>query len=280
MAGPAAAVRDTRNRLRKWASASGIPCDSKGYVLSLEQNFFQPLTACTLRELEQGDGGELGKPGAPGKIRALHSSSALACNVFDYWRGRDTEALAGALGTSGRFCAIQFEAKFPTGLRGKAPNLDVLLGKSGGGDLAVESKFLEPYAGTKARAFKDKYFPEGAGLWTAVGLHQAQALANQLHERPDHYRHLDAQQLLKHLLGLGHRTSATALLYLWYDIGGDTGSAHASEIQAFLTAIQEPRLSVAALSYQDLFRALEATTGQEHQQYVNYLRQRYFGAGG
>jgi hypothetical protein len=31
-------------------------------------------------------------------MRALHSSSALACNVFEYWRGRDGSPLAAALG--------------------------------------------------------------------------------------------------------------------------------------------------------------------------------------
>jgi hypothetical protein len=29
---------------------------------------------------------ELGENGGRGKIQALHSSSALVCNFFDYWR--------------------------------------------------------------------------------------------------------------------------------------------------------------------------------------------------
>ncbi len=34
-----------------------------------------------------GDGGELGRGGAiPGKMQAVHSSSALSCNLFHYWR--------------------------------------------------------------------------------------------------------------------------------------------------------------------------------------------------
>lgn len=274
------ASRAIRARLKRWAVDGGIACDDKGYVLSLDANFFQPLTACTMAELAQGDGAELGSDEVPGKIQALHSSSALACNVFDYWRGRDTGPLALALGTGGRFCSIQFEVKFPTGLGGKPPNLDLLLGKSEGGHTAVESKFLEAYAGAKPKVFKEKYFPEGEGLWTRVGLPKAQAVAERLRADPGLYKYLDAQQLLKHLLGLGQRRTSIDLLYLWFDPGDEAGRGHADEIGAFLADLEGLSVSVSALSYQAMYRRLAEQAGHEHQEYLAYLERRYFVSGG
>ena len=274
---PAAGVRAT---LKTWAANAGCAIDEKGYVRSLEANFFEPLSACTHAEFAMGDGAELGKNGAVGKIQALHSSAALACNVFDYWRGRDTAALAQALGTPGRFCSIQFEAKFPTGLGGKAPNLDLLLGRTDGAHIAVESKFLEPYGGAKPRLFKEKYFPEGPGLWERVGLPQAERVARQLREKPDTFLYLDAQQLLKHLLGLAQREGTYSLLYLWYDVGGDAGSAHEEEVRAFLSALSGARVPLSSRTYPSLYQGLSDAGGAAHRSYLDYLGRRYFSSVG
>ncbi len=267
-----------RAHLKRWASDAHLSCDARGYVLTLADNFFEPLSACAIAEIRQGDGQELGKDGAPGKIQALHSSSALACNVFDYWRGRDTTALAQAIGADGCFCHIQFEAKFPTRLGGKAPNLDVLLTRTGGGQIAIESKFLEPYGSTKRPVpFKEKYFPpDGDGLWNRVNLPQAQRLADRLRAEPGIYTYLDAQQLLKHLLGLGQRPAPVSLRYLWYDVGGDAGRQHGEEIAGFLADLSGLRLPVEATSYQALFCRLQDHAGPVHQAYLDYLGRRYF----
>ena len=273
---PATALR---KRLSSWAGEMGIATDKDDYVLTLADNFFQPLSACTLAEIGAGDGQELGKEGERGKMQALHSSSALAANVFDYWRGRDTAILSSALGYSGRFCQIQFEAKFPTGLGGKAPNLDLLLSKANGGQVAIESKFLEPFgASKKPKPFKEKYFPtEGDGLWSRVNLPEAQRLADRLRAEPGLYKYLDAQQLLKHLLGLGQRSVSASLLYLWYDVGGDAGREHAEETAAFLSELTGLRLPVAASTYQAVYGRLVEQGGVEHRAYLDYLGRRYFG---
>lgn len=112
-----------------------------------------PLSACSRRDLAGGDGSELGKGGGRGKIQALHSSAALACNFFDYWRGRDLGLLSRALGISVRLCAVAFEQKFPTRLGGIAPNLDVVLYGCDGSLFAVESKFTEPFTKSKTKCF-------------------------------------------------------------------------------------------------------------------------------
>ena len=65
-----------------WATRHGIQFNNEGYTETVEQNLFQPLTAASKAEFGSGAGSELEE-----KMRALYSSSALVCNVFDYWRG-------------------------------------------------------------------------------------------------------------------------------------------------------------------------------------------------
>src|SRR5262245_24926477 len=57
------------------------------WTFSLTDNLFEQLTDEAKQEFEEGDGGELlrGRP-FDGNMFALHSSSALACNLFHYWR--------------------------------------------------------------------------------------------------------------------------------------------------------------------------------------------------
>src|SRR5262245_12743048 len=111
---------------KAWAASIGLETDADGYCHRCDENLFEPLSACSRRDFAAGDGWELGKDVARGKIQALHSSAALACNVFDYWRGRDLGPLGQSLDLSTRLCGLAFEQKAPTGLEGTAPNLDVM----------------------------------------------------------------------------------------------------------------------------------------------------------
>ena len=88
-------------RQRAWAIANRRATDEAGYCGCADDNLFLGLSAGARNDFDSGDGTELGKRGERGKIQALHSSSALACNWFDYWRGRDTTPLARALGGPG-----------------------------------------------------------------------------------------------------------------------------------------------------------------------------------
>ena len=97
-----------------WAARRKIAVRS-GYVESLDANLFQPLHSDTLMEFQRGSGGELGRNGHRGKMLALHSSSALAVNVFDYWRGRPLAWVAGRLSLTSEPSSLHFEAQFPTG---------------------------------------------------------------------------------------------------------------------------------------------------------------------
>ena len=188
-------IQTIKEQQLSWAERAGIKSDEKGYCYRLDENLFHPLSSCSRLDYASGDGAELGKEGKRGKILALHSSAALACNFFDYWRGRNLEGLAQAFGTT-ELCDIGFERKFPTGLRGNAPNLDVVLYESDGGILAIESKFMEPFQ-------KSKYF-EKADTWARarVELPGCQVLADEIRQNRAQFELLDVAQLLKHMLGL------------------------------------------------------------------------------
>ena len=74
-----------------WAQNNGVSLigskiDGGGpaYTRCLEANLFESLLSQTIQEFEAGDGHELS--GYPPKMSALHSSSALAVNFFQYWQ--------------------------------------------------------------------------------------------------------------------------------------------------------------------------------------------------
>ena len=211
-----------------WAASHGIDVDSNGYCRQCDANLYEPLSACSRRDLGGGNGSELGEAGGRGKIQALHSSAALVCNFFDYWRGRDLAPLAQGLGTSTRLCGLALEQKFPTGLGGVPPNLDVVLYGCDGSVFAIESKFTEPFVKSKNKSFlKTQYFPESGGLWKEAGLPECQRLAEDLRDGLLRFELLDAAQLLKHMLGLARCRRRWTLTCLWYSPGGPLSDQHA-----------------------------------------------------
>ncbi len=273
MPSPATLVR---KRQQEWAESRGIAVAAPGYTQQLEDNLFVPLSAPTREDFAAGDGNELGRPGQRAKMQALHSSSALACNVFEYWRQRDAAQLGHALGLVEGVSSIRFEQGFPTGLPGNSPNLDVVLTSPSGQMTAIECKFLEPY-GSHDAVFKSKYFESSPGLWEAAGFLGCQALAEQLYSGDLEYRWLSAEQLLKHILGL-HRGphEQWALLYLWYEVPGAASDEHASEAEAFASVAVGDGIPFRALSYQSVFRALKNGKADLHRDYLAYLGGRYF----
>ena len=129
---------------RAWANRHGRATDEDGYCGCADDNIFLGLSADARKDFEAGDGTELGIRGERGKIQALHSSSALACNWCEYWRGRDTTPLARAFGAMDAFCGVALEQRFSTGVGGIGPNLDIVLNRADGALFAIESKFGEP----------------------------------------------------------------------------------------------------------------------------------------
>lgn len=269
---------EVRAQQRKWAAAGGQTLDNAGYCSTHDENLFIPLEGGTLYDFNQGDGGEVGRAGKRGKLQAVHSSSALACNVFDYWRGRDGGPLARALRLGSDIAEIKFEQKFPTGVSPRSPNLDVVLTLTDGSLTAVESKFLEPYgASAKKKTIQEKYFRGGIRRWQATGLVGAQRVAEAVRDGKVSFEYLDAPQLLKHLLGLGKQSKAWQLLYLWFDPQSDSAKEHRTEIARFAELLGEDARHFRNVSYSQVFARMQNEIGENHREYVSYLKGRYFG---
>src|SRR5687768_11968517 len=91
-------------KLRAWAERSGIPLQGSAgergqpnYTLSVEQNILGGLLPVVDASFKHGAGGEL--RGTIPTMSALHSSAALAVNLFQYWlKHDDLTTLAQLLG--------------------------------------------------------------------------------------------------------------------------------------------------------------------------------------
>lgn len=222
----------------------------------------------TSSEFESGDGGELGTALKPGSMHSLISSSALCCNIFDAWRGRPLGDLGAALGIDRSYEVWRFESKHPTGLLGKAPNLDVELQAPGLKPIAIESKFVETYRLAR-NAFKPSYFSEAAS-W--AGLEPWRRVALAIDQGHLSFNSLHAAQLVKHVLGLSRRygPDGFALLYLWYRVPGLAGDAHEAEIDRFQEAIGDA-VDFRTAVYQDVpSRIIKGPAG-----WLEYVRERY-----
>ncbi len=78
-------------------------------------------------------------------MKALHLSSALVVNVFDYWRRQDSiQDIARCCGVEDIAGGMEFEKTHPIkGMDGTLPHLDMeFIGLT---TLAIESKFTETY---------------------------------------------------------------------------------------------------------------------------------------
>lgn len=268
-------VAIVKKQQRSWAVSKGIACDHSGYTVKLDDNLHIPLSHISRDEFGGGDGGELGTLGKRGKMQALHSSSALACNVFEYWRGRNSSVLVQALRLSKDLTKIEFERKFKTGLPGNAPNLDIVITSNDGSITAIESKFLEPYSSHQA-GFKDKYFESDSGLWKQAGFPKCQELAARLRDKEKPFKWLHAEQLLKHILGLSKSGLQWKLSYLWYEVPSPASSEHAQEINDFALVLAADGISFQSISYQTLFTVMQSCANGAEKEYISYLERRYF----
>lgn len=252
---------------------NGVPFDSGGYVDDVEVNLRRPLSAAAREAFEKGAGSELAR-----HMRALHSSSALVVNFFDHWSCGDKDPLLSALGISGKVAdRLEFEARFPTGLGGTPPHLDVVIWLLSGEAIAVESKFTEHLVrSTKGKSrFEPSYFPEQRGLWEEKGLPASQFFAEELNAGLHRFEFLDPWQLLKHALGLANILGqAFRLLYLYYDSSGERAQQHRREVYRFGDAVRDDFI-LEPVAYQTAYQRL-ATFEETDRGYLDYIGSRYF----
>lgn len=268
------------HRQRKWAAARGIKPIGNS-MQTVEENLFQPLNPETKAEYEAGSGNELGSATKPGHMQAFRSSSALVCNVFDYWRNRPLVSLAAALGAPANADHLYFEQKYPTGLRGTPPNLDVALLGDGAKPFFIESKFTEPYyPHSTEEPFAKSYFPDSGELWGKFGLPRCEDLARRVSANQEQFSRLNAPQLLKHILGLANKFGKNfTLLYLWYDYPSSDyvsseAAKHRAEVETFMQRLNG-EIDFRTMTYQELFQKMQGDPAVD-EKYTAYLKERYF----
>ena len=73
-----------------------------------------------------------------------------------------------------------------------------------------------------------------------------------------------------------------ALLYLWFNPGEPEADSHEDEIERFANAVRRDdgrvgdRGEFRAMTYQELFKELSKKLDASHEEYREYLTQRYF----
>jgi hypothetical protein len=255
----------------------------KDYTKYFKDNLFQELNDGTRINLEGGDGGELStEKSGPAKIQALHSSSALGINVFDYWRTKtDLSIITAACGLSrgGRRLTgkILFEQKYSIDKKFRfSPNIDVVIipETSTYKAFAIECKFTEAYSPRRHGGLDDKYF-KNEDIWH--NLSATNKLAHKISLDDKQFEYLHAAQLIKHILGLnrayGH--AHYRLLYLWYDALGESGYIHRREVNEFSKIVRSDGVIFHDTTYQDLIKCLTKHRA-DHPEYVSYLTERYY----
>jgi hypothetical protein len=246
------------------STADSATNDLRGYASRWQENLMTglPLTEIA-QDLSAGAGQEL-----DGKLCAAHSSAALAVNTFGPWRTAPAGlSLAGMNG----FQSLRFEATCPTGLGGTPPHLDLLA--EGEAIIAVESKCTE-WMKPKSAFFRPSY----DRLRSSHGHSPWYELIHFLRVEPDHYKFIDAAQLVKHALGLLTCYGARELLFVylfweprnsatWQECG-----RHRAEADDLANRVNRCSVRLLPMSYSELWTEWKDHWPTPHSTYV---RSRY-----
>ncbi len=275
------------DRQRAWARRYGVRFNSHYRVENIRWNLFRPLRPETHKEYERADGNELEE-----KLRVLYSSSALVANVFNYWR--DRPGVVGACFNLPSGASMSFEKKHPLfdGIlpgydedsRHKSPNVDVELDGPGSTDnIVLECKFTEPFVKfpPKGPPFSPTYFrAEAASIW--AGMDSTRSLAVRICDGSETFGRLEAPQLIKTALACQRSfgTGQWRFVYLWFQVLDDAEAAEECRVltDEFDRLRQETcgEIPLEALTWQEVFRRLEALADPVDSPYLAYLRDRYF----
>jgi hypothetical protein len=219
----------------------------------------------------------------PTKMQALHSSSAIGVNIFQYWQKvNQVPVIAAACG----FCRegndtsqrIMFEDKYPIDpIFEFSPNIDVVFHNAAASKVkrfAIECKFSEPYGSQGHDGLKTKYVSLNKA-WRDIP--NTYDLAKSISPNDNEFSHLHPAQLIKHILGLktGFGKDGFRLLYLWYDVLGREGAAHRDEIEAFSRVVRADGVMFHSMTYQELILTLSKKYREQHGEYIRYLTERY-----
>jgi len=277
---------------QNWASRKGFKLvggtipnrGEKNYLPDLTDNLFEQLSKESLDCFNSGNGNETKDSKTQlAKMKALHSSSAIVVNLFQYWQKKDVYPIVYAC----RLCSksrsnfthkIKFEEKFEISndksIFPYSPNIDVVIDGLHPLVYAIESKFTEPYNSRKHEGISQKYI-DNASFWN--GLSNLYELAKEICPDNNKFHYLDAAQLIKHILGLKkkHNKNGFRLLYLWYDVIGEEGVEHRKEIEQFAEIVKKDNIKFSHITYQEVIMKLSKEFYSGNENYCDYLIERY-----
>lgn len=274
-----------------WANRKGIKLYgrqiSKGrqtYTKIVEENLFIPLSQETTKEFKNGDGGELNcNETYLAKMNAVHSSSVIGVNVFEYWRTRNITDLCYLLGLCSKknktTKEIYFEQKFQISNKfSHSPNIDIVIKVNDNKPLkafGIECKFSEAYSSRNKSGLKEKYLNDIEEQWNDIP--NLLNLAKEISPINYKFKYLDSAQLIKHILGLkkGNGKNGFRLLYLWYDVLGTDGIEHRKEIEMFSKVAKSDNIHFHSISYQELIIKMQSEFYNGNERYLDYLTDRY-----
>jgi len=276
-----------KEKQKVWAHVQGISLigseierGEQIFTAQLNDNLFLSNISDTIKNsFSDADGGELGNGKKPGKMQALHSSSAIALNVFGYWEVKQAyEKFAKTIKIpSQKITHIQFEEKFPILSTGTPPNIDVVFHYNDNSVVAIESKYSEPYSTREKTDHVQDSYLQRQELWEQ--LPNTFELAKTLVEKNTIFDHLHASQLIKHLLGLMNycsgKTNKFRLIYVWYDAFGEEGANHRKEIDQIAEVFTSDGITFQDKTYQELIIGLAENFLDSDREYVEYIAGRY-----
>lgn len=272
-----------RNKIK--LVGSEITKGRQAYTKTLDENLFEPLLIEIKTEIDKGDGGELkGDATHSAKMCAVHSSSAIGVNVFQYWKNKNIPNVAYSLGLCRKdnksAQEIHFEQKFKISNKfSHSPNIDVVVINNNKTDkikaFGIECKFSEAYSSRKHPGLKEKYLTEISEQWKDIP--NLFKFAKTISPTDKTFNHLHPAQLIKHILGLkkAYGKGGFRLLYLWYDVLGKEGCSHREEIKKFTEITKLDNIKFHSISYQELIIKMKKEYYIGNEKYIDYLTDRY-----
>ena len=273
-----------KEKQKLWAKAHHIQLvgsrgehGEKVYTADLAGNLFQGLSPSSRHEFAGGDGNELGGGDKPCKMQALHSSSAIGVNVFEYWKcnGRAC-VIAKALGLpSAGIAYLQFEQKYAIfNEEAKHPNVDVNIHYQNGDLDGIECKFTEPFQARAASGLKPKYLDDFAH-WAEFPALRAYA---QISPKDGVNKYLHAAQLIKHTLGmysLKQDKSTFRLLYLYQPAFFEDNRRYLDELNSLKECFKRDGVTFQFITWQKAIINLAKHIEKSDDAYYRYIVEHY-----
>lgn len=276
-------IESVNEYLRSWAEKNSIKYYSKSeknkryYTYNIEDNLYQPLERDILDSYTSGAGKELDK-----KMRALHSSSALTVNLFQYWLKNPhfiTKIIDKSFFKDNENIIVKFENKLHVkGVKGTPPHIDVTFENPDNNKImAIEVKFTELLV--KSKPFNNsRFLSQQYNNLLKNYLPNINKFLKEINEKKFDFYFIDYLQLIKHILGLLSKTSKEKfiLIYLYFALPDILEKDHLQEIELFQNYLKNDNINFKSITVQWLIEQIELYSSDLDMDYLNYIKNRYY----